>query len=466
LHGASGASAPPEAASGGAAQADAPAKAPQPAPRAPSPARGDAWWTAFADPALDAAIQEALRQNYTIRDLRTLIYENQLDPTTPRGWLWPLQVEVPGQLQRSTAANPPTVGQLGGTSSYSQADIGISASYRLDVWGQLDLQRRLSDDLVEQQRQNTEAFAQSLAQQVTEVWFQILEQRALAQLLERQVRYNQELLQIVSARFEQQLATRLAVLQQEQQLLDTRTQVPLVQARLALLHSQLTALLGRTPTPDGDLVPADRRLPELPAAPPVGAPVDLLRNSPELRLAHSRVLEVEHQVSQNLASWLPSIDVLGSVGVQSFDFSEEYLTSAVGVRLTWPLFDGARRITEAKQLELRLQRRNWQYELALKTAVQRVQEALIQERTQAESTLAIRAQVELGQRVLEEARRFFEQGRSDYLPVLTALSNLSNLERASIQSQRLLLSYRAQLYRSLGGAWSEAATHDSDGRTD
>lgn len=422
------------------------------------------WWTAFADPALDAAIEEALRQNYTIRDLRTLIYENQLNPNAPDGWLWPLQIEVPGQISRSTTAQPRLFRQGGSTLTFSQADVGLAASYRLDVWGQLEVVRRLSDNLVEQQRHNTEAFAQTLAQQVTELWFQILEQRALARLLQRQVSYNQELLELVAARFEQQLVTRLVVLQQEQQLLDVRAQLPLVQARLGLLCSQLSALLGRTPTPDGELVPADRRLPELPPGPALGSPAELLRNSPELRLAHVRVEEVEQQVSQNLASWLPSIDVLGNIGVQSYGFSEEYLTSAVGVRLTWPLFDGGRRITEAQQLELRLQRRYWQYELAMKAAVQRVQEALIQERTQAESTQALRAQVELGERVLVEARQFFEQGRSDYLPVLTALANLSNLERAEIQSHRLLLTYRAQLYRALGGTWSEQASRHRDGR--
>ena len=138
--------------------------------------------------------------------------------------------------------------------------------------------------------------------------------------------------------------------------------------------------------------------------------------------------------------------------------SQTYTVGAVGVRLNWPLFDGGQRITRSQQLELTVQRRNWQYDLAFDSAVQRVQDSLIQEHKQADNLRTLRAQVDLGRRVLQEARQLFEQGLSDYLPVLTALANLSNLERSAVQAQRLLLSYRVQLYHALGGTWSQAAT--------
>ncbi|HEY0250205.1 MAG TPA: hypothetical protein VGC41_01720, partial [Kofleriaceae bacterium] len=54
----------------------------------------DVWWSVFAEPALDALIQEAYRNNYLIRDTRGLIYENLLDPNLPQGWWWPLQIGI------------------------------------------------------------------------------------------------------------------------------------------------------------------------------------------------------------------------------------------------------------------------------------------------------------------------------------------------------------------------------------
>jgi outer membrane protein TolC len=164
-------------------------------------------------------------------------------------------------------------------------------------------------------------------------------------------------------------------------------------------------------------------------------------------------------VSQNLASWLPKVEAFGSVGSQWYNsLAQTFALAGVGVRLTWPIFDGGQRITQRKQLELTVERRNWQYQLAFNSAIQRVQDALLQEEKQVDQLRTLRAQVDLGRHVLQEARQLFEQGLSDYLPVLTALANLSNLERAALQAHRLLLSYRVQLYHALGGTWSAAAT--------
>jgi outer membrane protein, multidrug efflux system len=417
------------------------------------------WWSAFADPALDNAIQEALRSNYFIRDVRTLIYENMLVADTPRGPLWPLQIGIPATTP-ATAQHIITAvaGAKPTPLTYNAANIDITASYQLDLWGNLDAQRRVADDLVEQQRQSTELASQNLAEQVTQLWFDILVERALKDLTEGEARYSQELFDLVKARFEQHLVTRLVVLQQQQQLLNIQSQVPLITARIALLNSQLTGLLGRMPSPHDELVPADRRLPDLPPAPGLGTPGDLLENTAEMRFARLRVTEIENRVNQNLSGWLPTIELLGSAGVVSFGSSETFRESFAGVRLTWPLFDGGRRITEAKQLALTLRRRKWQYELALKTAVGRVQDALLQEMNQTTSLRSLRAQIDLGRRLLEEARRIFEQGQSDYLPVLNALASLAALERSGLQAQRLLLSYRVQLYRALGGTWSYDVT--------
>jgi outer membrane protein, multidrug efflux system len=422
----------------------------------------EVWWSAFADPALDNAIQEALHNNYFLRDVRTLITENSLDSTVPQGWWWPLQIGVPATVPAgvqhvvTTSAPIPPAAPL--QLKYTSGNLDLTASYQVDVWGHLDALRRVGEDVVEQQRHSTEIAAQNLAEQVAQLWFDILSERALKELTLGEVKYNQDLFDLVKARFDQHLVPRLVVLQQEQQLLNIQSQVPLIAARIATLNSQLTSALGRVPTPRDELVPAARKLPDLPAAPGLGTPADLSERTAELRFARRRVTEIENRVNQNLSGWLPTIELVGSTGVVAYSFSQPLTESFLGVRLTWPLFDGGRRITDAKQLELTLKRRKWQYELALKSAIGRVQDALLQERTQAESLQSLRGQIDLGRRLLAEARRLFEQGQSDYLPVLNSLANLAALERNGVRAQRLLLSYRVQLYRALGGTWSDAVT--------
>ncbi|NRD56425.1 TolC family protein [Corallococcus sp. AB018] len=415
------------------------------------------WWTAFADPALDTAIQECFGDNLALRDARELIYENQLDPAVPQGWWYPLQVGIlnPAGLSHVVANVPPAPPTR---TEYSVATVGVGVAYQVDLFGALDAQRRAGLNFAEQQRQLTEGRVQDLAVRITQIWFDILEARALRDLTLRQIDYNKELLQLIRARFEQHLTPRLVVLQQEQLLLNLESQVPLIATRNALLNSELKALLGRVPSPADDVIPLDRQLPDLPPPPKLGTPGDLNANTPEMRLAELRVAEVEHRINANLASWLPTIQLVGNVGASKYGLKEPVLgESVVGVGLTWALFDG-RRVTEYLRLPIQLQRRHVQYQLALHTAIGRVQDAVVQEENEATSLRSLRAQVQLGRQLLDEARRIFEQGQSDYLTVLSALTNLVGLERASLQAQRLLLNHRVEVYRSLGGTWSRDVT--------
>jgi outer membrane protein TolC len=416
------------------------------------------WWSAFADPALDTAIRECFDNSLVLRDVRELIYENQLDPNVPQGWWYPLQVGIlnPAGLSHVVANIPPAPPTR---AEYNLATVGFGVAYQVDLFGALGAQRRAGLNFAEQQRQLTESRVQDLAVRITQIWFDILEARALRDLTQRQIDYNKELLRLIRARFEQHLTPRLVVLQQEQLLVNLESQVPLIATRNALLNSELKALLGRVPSPTDDVVPLERQLPDLPPPPKLGTPGDLNVNTPEMRLAELRVAEVGHRINANLASWLPTIQLVGNVGASKFGLSSEPVLgeSVVGVNLTWALFDG-RRFTEYLRLPIQHQRREVQYQLALHTAIGRVQDAVVQEENEATSLRSLRAQVQLGRQLLDEARRLFEQGHSDYLTVLSALTNLVGLERASLQAQRLLLNHRVAVYRSLGGTWSRDAT--------
>jgi outer membrane protein TolC len=459
--------APPRYRTEAPAQAEATPRAEESAKPAKSKAADEPWWTAFGDPALDRLIREAHARNFALRDLSNIYHADLVEKARTDSPFWPLQIGVPAVVQRSRAGNPAALGAPAYAVTNNEAGIGVAATYQLDLWGQLGVQGTLLADAAEAQAQNAEMSAQNVAVQVAQTWFDILAQRALLALLEQRVRLNQDLQALVKGRFELHLTTRLAVLQQEQQLLNVRGQVPLIKARLALLGSQLSLLLGRAPAADTDLVPKDRDLPDLPAPPSAGAPADLVKTSPEVRLAQVRVVEAEHRLNQNRASWLPEVSVFLNGGLQAFDLKQPFnfdpMTNgssfqswSFGARLTWPIFDGGQRQTEAKTLQMSLKRRNLFYEQTFLEAVRRVQDAQVLEAKQADNVKALRAEVELGKQVLTEARQLYEQGSSDYLAVLTALSNLEELENTLLLARRILLSHRIDLYRALGGTWSRS----------
>ncbi|MCI5120486.1 MAG: RND transporter, partial [Candidatus Electrothrix sp. AUS4] len=85
-------------------------------------------------------------------------------------------------------------------------------------------------------------------------------------------------------------------------------------------------------------------------------------------------------------------------------------------------------------------------------AVEEVENSLTQEQEQGKLLLALQEQLQVAESLFEQTRNRYLHGVTDYLPVLTALVSVQNLERSLIRQQRLLLSHRLQLYHALGGS--------------
>src|SRR5205823_2880695 len=82
--------------------------------------------------------------------------EGLLDSNSPQGWWWPLQIGIPAitpaSLLHITAPNPPTKDARAYNTIFNAANVDLTASYQVDVWGNLDARRRVTLEQVEQQR--------------------------------------------------------------------------------------------------------------------------------------------------------------------------------------------------------------------------------------------------------------------------------------------------------------------------
>ncbi len=97
--------------------------------------------------------------------------------------------------------------------------------------------------------------------------------------------------------------------------------------------------------------------------------------------------------------------------------------------------------------------RLFEYGQAVLTAFQEVEDALIQEKKQVERIHSLEAQVGLVRQTYEQLRIEYLNGISDYLDVLTALTNEQRLRRELISANLGLLEFRVALYRALAGGF-------------
>lgn len=408
----------------------------------------DRWWEAFEDPALDALVARAMSENLDLRAAWERLAQFQAVAVQQGSASWP-QVNLTASASRNRI-------ELGESTVHNNNfSLSAAASYEVDVWGRLESLDEAATLDIQASRQDAEAIAMTLAAQVVEVWYSLVEQRALLDLLQRQDETNGRFLELIELRFGQGLSNAVDVYQQRQQVLAIRGQIPLVEARLKLQEHLLATLLG---APAGTVTIDERRsLPELPPLPETGVPSALLQRRPDLEAARLRVASGDARVAAAIADRFPALRLTASTGFQAQDLGDlfdQWVWNMAG-NLVLPLIDGQRREAEVARQEAALRERLLAYTRAALVALREVEDALVGEHRQRQSLEISQSQLEVANATLREAQERYLQGLTDFLPVLTSLQAVQRAEQGVISGRRQLISQRIALHRALGGDWTD-----------
>lgn len=421
----------------------------------PSP---DPWWEALGDPRLSRAIGRVIEGNPGLMQSWARLRQAEAMARQAESFLYPeVGVRAGASRSRTNIALGGEAGERDVTSSLFNLSVGVS--YEVDLWKRLENRRDAADTLALASREDLDALAMTLASRVAEVWYSIAEQKAQIDLLGEQERIGRTFLELLELRFSLGQATALDVYQQRQQLAATRAQFPLAESLLGVLRNQLAVLMGLAPggledEPGG-------LLPELPALPDPGLPAELLQRRPDVRGAQLRILAADHGVGEAVADLLPALRLSGEAGFQGRAVEETFsnMIYQLVAGLAGPVYDRGRRQAEVERRKEVLEERLQGYRQKVLEALQEVEDALVREDRQGAYLLEVGKQIDLSRSTLKQAGFRYSNGQSDYLPVLTALQGLQRLERSEISSRRQLISQRIQLYRALGGAWTDNLHH-------
>ncbi|MFH1740383.1 MAG: efflux transporter outer membrane subunit [bacterium] len=407
----------------------------------------DRWWVAFNDPALNTLVESTLSDNL---DLGTAWA--RLDQARALARI--AGANNSPTLDLSTGARRGRMQEFMGTTTDSQFSLGFSTAYEVDLWKRIDSLESAAELDVLATRQDLEATALALTSQVAQFWFSIIEQRSQRGLLSDQIQISETFLELVELRFGQGRASAVDVYQQREQVASVRAQIPNVESRTQVLLNQLAVLLGQSPTTD---VSAEgEELPELPPQPLVGIPMELLQKRPDIRSAQIRIAAADHRLAAAIADRLPTLRLGGQSsygGSEIGDLFSNWMWN-LAANLVTPVIDGGRRKAEVERNRAVITERLHQYEKAVLTALQEVENVLVREQKQTTYVKELETQLDIARKTLEESRSRYTNGLTDYLPVLTALQSVQRLERTLLTAHLDLISFRIDLYRSLGGAWT------------
>ena len=257
------------------------------------------WWLSFGNAELEQLVSRALTHNFQLKQAWARLEQAE---ALAKGAGSSLQPRVDAQISAGRSKTAPSTFNIGGQEQQvpgrevNSFQASVPVSYEVDVWGRIRAGMFAAEEDVDAFRADVETAAITIAANVTERWFDILEQRALRKLIDSQIEINQLNLELVVLRFGENDAGLSDIYQQRNQIQVLRAQRVGVVTAEQLAEKQLALLLG---APPAKLI--DENANVLPAPPPLpqaGIPASMLERRPDLRAAKSRVVAADYRVAR------------------------------------------------------------------------------------------------------------------------------------------------------------------------
>jgi NodT family efflux transporter outer membrane factor (OMF) lipoprotein len=402
------------------------------------------WWDALASAPLDTLIRRGLDENLDVAAARERIHQSLASRRIASAGFWP-------EIDAEFGLNQEVYARGRSRQNGLRREAGLALDWDVDLFGRQAGTRLARAAETWTSVYAAEDFRLTLSADIADTYYGIVEQRRLLALLDEQKGTTNELLRIIEQRYEEGLISNLDVLQQQTQLAELESQIPVARAALQDLQNRLGALLAALPG-EPAIIDAgiDAPLPVIGPLAPLENADALLRLRPDLRAAQASLVAADAETASALADRLPGLSLSGDA-LRVSGRSPAVTTVTLGADLVQPLLDwGARREVWVRA-KAEYRERLATYSQAYLRAVWQV-EALLQNGARQDELLeSLARRRSLLEATIKQARSRYDAGLTDYLPVLSATQQLYSVEQRLVRERRRLVSLRIALHRALGG---------------
>lgn len=406
------------------------------------------WWTLYQDDELNTLMKQAFVNSPTLAQVRARL--NQAGALTQQS---------KGSSLPSATLNADRSTQNGKNAQPSDFNISTAASYELDVWNRNRAEIK-ADSLNEQaSREDLLAAHITLSASIVENWLDILSLLEQESLINKQIEVNKTVLSLQQKRFEMGAASALDMLQQEETLARSQSDLPDILSAQKQAVNNIALLLGEVP--QEGLRITKKPFPNALPVPQAGLPSNLLANRPDIVAAWLRLLSADWSAQAAWANRMPQFNLtaLYSTGAAGIDTLFNTWLVNLAAELTAPIFDGGVRKAEQFRREALADERFYAYRETILTAVNEVENALVSNIYSDQKIKALNTQLNVSHKTLEQAQRNYSNGQSGYINVLNSLNNTQALEQSILSSKLNQAKERVRLYRALGGrSWAQDIT--------
>ncbi len=417
---------------------------------APSQADGKVdphWWQAFGIAELDRLIPEALAHNYDLAAARQRVAQARA------------QAKIAGApLLPTVSTSGIFTDRLGHDSDQQNQSGWVEVAYEVDLWGANRARRDSGTALLHSQTFARDALRLVLMAEVAQRFFDLLalaEQQRIARDFLNNLAAT---LTIVQARFKAGAASQIEVAQQRTELATARANLNLLDQQRIVAENALAILLGKPP--QFAAVRADAwhrlRLPE----PANVQPASLLERRPDLRQTEMALVAAAADITVARAAFYPSLQLRLEPLLTSAPPTSLIMTTAAA--LTQPIFQGGRLTGALARTQARNAELVETYRQTLLTAWQEAEDAAATRHHSGLRLAALALAVDQAKVAYRLSQERYRVGLIDYQTLLNTQRSLLTAENGQVQARLDVLVATAQLYKALGGGWSEQAADKNE----
>lgn len=408
-----------------------------------------AWWSTFGSNELQSLVADALAGSPDLAIAMERVRQAEAQVRVAGASLFP-------SIDLGVGTSTRTTRNDGRSITTDASSTVLSVSYEVDLWGRNRSGVRAAESSLQATVFDRDTARLTLISGVATGYFEVLTLRSRLSMARENLAIAERVLELVSARSRNGVASALDVSRQQATVLSQRAALLPLEQQERQTVAALAVLTGRTP--EGfDVKAASYADLEVPAIDP-GLPAQLLVRRPDLAGAEARLAAANADVSAARAALLPGIALTGSAGTASNALlaviGGPTTTASLALSVLAPIFDGGRlrgQVAVAQSQERQLVET---YRKAILTAFEDVENALgAASRFAQQETLQTQVQAQ-AREALRLAEIRYREGVDDLLGVLDAQRTLFSAQDQLAQIRLSRLEAAVNLYKALGGGWS------------
>ncbi|MBL0883129.1 MAG: TolC family protein [Chitinophagaceae bacterium] len=333
--------------------------------------------------------------------------------------------------------------------------LGFRSNWEVDIWGKLNDKKKAALSRSYAAEKERQWLTTQLAAQVASMYYELLALDSELAILYKNLRLQEDALEVVKIQKSGGRATELAVQQFESQLYTTRSYIVSLKQGVIKTENELNLLLGRLPQPikRSNNIFTGSVLPEI----KTGIPSHLLVRRPDIQASQMKLIAAGFDVNAAKKSFLPSLNITPYTALHSFNASMIFTPASIAYGViggvSGPVWNRGRLKGMLKEAVASEGEAWYDYQQSVFTAFQEVVTCMNAITNNTNLFELKKKQVSVLESAVSTARELYVTGYASYLEVITAQKGALETQLESVSTYKNVLLSQVDLYRALGGGW-------------